>query len=174
MAGQVNPLDQLAIKNVIARYCEALDTKIFNLLDQVFVSDVKASYPFRPEMKGVDTIKDAIASRWVVCEDFHAYFDHSRLGPIRTHHDLTTQTIVFSQDGKTANSVTYFIGNHFGQGPHEGKLLSAYGQYVDELVCQDADGDFEGVFGASGKWRIRQRTVLFTQRIGDEKIMSEF
>lgn len=30
-----------------------------------------------------------------------------------------------------------------------------------------------GVRGASGIWRIKNRTVTFTQRIGDEKIMEE-
>lgn len=30
-----------------------------------------------------------------------------------------------------------------------------------------------GVRGASGIWRIKDRTVTFTQRIGDEKIMEE-
>ncbi|KAF2474569.1 uncharacterized protein BDR25DRAFT_254814 [Lindgomyces ingoldianus] len=156
----VNMHDHLAIRNVLSRYCEALDTKIFDLLDKVFVPGVVANYPFNTDMKGVDTVRDAIIKR---------------LGPIRTHHDLTTQTIIFGQDGKTANAVTYFIGNHLGQGPHQGKVLSAYGRYVDELVCFDAkDGDYEGVQGASGIWRIKRRTVLFSGRIGDEKIMSEY
>jgi hypothetical protein len=76
--------------------------------------------------------------------------------------------------------MTYFIGCHFGQGPHEGKVLQAYGKYDDELVllAVDVDGDgsgeFEGVHGASGIWRIKQRTVGFTQRVGDEAIMREF
>lgn len=53
-------------------------------------------------------------------------------------------------------------------------MLCAYGRYIDELVLQDVtDGDYEGVPGASGIWRIKKRKVAFTQRIGDEKIMSE-
>lgn len=35
-------------------------------------------------------------------------------------------------------------------------------------------GEFEGVPGASGIWRIQKRKVVFTQRIGDEKIMKEY
>lgn len=103
-----------------------------------------------------------------------------RLGPIRTHHSLTTQTIQFSADGRTAYAMTFFIGCHFGQGPHEGKVLQAYGKYVDELVLLEVDGDgdgegdFEGVRGASGVWRIKKRTVGFTKRVGDEAIMREF
>lgn len=97
------------------------------------------------------------------------------LGPIRTHHNLTTQSITFHEDGKTAKATTHFIGVHFGQGPHEGKMLSAYGRYMDELELLPAkDGDLEGVPGASGIWRIKKRKVAFTQRIGDEMIMKEF
>ena len=71
------------------------------------------------------------------------------------------------------------MGCHFGQGPHEGKVLQAYGRYEDELVLlkavgQERDGDDEGVPGARGMWRIAKRTVGFTKRIGDEAIMAEF
>lgn len=67
------------------------------------------------------------------------------------------------------------MGCHFGQGKHEGKVLQAYGMYTDELVVLDGeDGECEGVNGASGVWRIRRRTVGFTQRVGDEDIMREF
>jgi hypothetical protein len=96
------------------------------------------------------------------------------LGPVRTHHSLTTQSITFHQDGNGATAATHFIGVHFGQGPHEGKMLSAYGRYMDELVLLPSKGDVEGVPGASGIWRIRKRKVAFTQRIGDEMIMKEF
>lgn len=99
----------------------------------------------------------------------------SSLGPIRTHHNLTTQTITFDPDGKEARAVTYFNAIHFGQGPHEGKMLCAYGTYLDDLVLREAhDGDHEGAQGASGVWRIKGRSVSFTRRIGDEMIMKEF
>jgi len=53
-------------------------------------------------------------------------------------------------------------------------MLSAFGKYVDNMVLLKAkNGDFEGVRGASGIWRIKDRTVTFTQRIGDENIMKE-
>jgi hypothetical protein len=54
-------------------------------------------------------------------------------------------------------------------------MLSAYGRYLDELVLLPAkEGNFEGVPGASGIWRIKKRKVMFTQRIGDEMIMKEY
>jgi hypothetical protein len=46
---------------------------------------------------------------------------------------------------------------------------------MDELVLlPPKEGHLEGVPGASGTWRIKKRTVAFTQRIGDENIMKEF
>jgi hypothetical protein len=53
-------------------------------------------------------------------------------------------------------------------------MLCAYGKYVDDMVMLETkQSDFDGVRGASGIWRIKDRTVTFTQRIGDEKIMKE-
>ncbi|KAH6612715.1 hypothetical protein C7974DRAFT_323040 [Boeremia exigua] len=153
---RINPMDVLAVRNVISRYCEALDTKDFTLLESVFTQDVSAEYPFNSDLQGVKAVATAI---------------RARLGPVRTHHSLTTQRIVFEDTGKVAHAVTYFQGAHFGQGPHEGKLLCAYGRYIDDLVLRQ--GGDEGVPGASGLWRIERRKVAFTQRIGDERIMSE-
>ncbi|EMD62108.1 hypothetical protein GGP41_002418 [Bipolaris sorokiniana] len=156
---EINPLDVLAIKNVVSRYCQALDSKDFDMLGEVFVPDVEANYPFNNSMKSLSEVKDAIKSR---------------LGPVRTHHSLTTQTITFRPDVRTAQVETYFQGVHFGQGPHEGKMLCAYGKYIDNVMLLKAENDnYEGVRGASGIWRITNRTVTFTQRIGDEKIMQE-
>lgn len=59
-----NPLDTLAIKNVISRYCEALDTKEFVLLEKVFVEDVSADYPFNRDMQGVEAVAKAIQNRY--------------------------------------------------------------------------------------------------------------
>lgn len=61
-----NPSDLLSIRNTLARYCVALDTKDFSLLDDVFLPSVRASYPFRPTMDNVDAVKEAIKGRYVV------------------------------------------------------------------------------------------------------------
>lgn len=61
---KVNPLDVLAVKNVISRYCEALDTKDFTLLVKVFVHDVSADYPFNSDMQGVEAVAKAIKARY--------------------------------------------------------------------------------------------------------------
>lgn len=61
----VNPLDHIAIQNVLARYCQALDTKNFDLLDKVFLEDVEAIYPFNPDLRGVGSVKKAIENRYL-------------------------------------------------------------------------------------------------------------
>jgi hypothetical protein len=62
---KVNPLDVLAVRNIISRYCEALDTKDFALLEQVFVQDVSADYPFNRDMQSVKVVAKAIQKRYL-------------------------------------------------------------------------------------------------------------
>lgn len=59
----VNPLDHIAIQNVISRYCDALDTKDWALLNDVFVVDVDADYPFNRDLKGAEAVSKAIQGR---------------------------------------------------------------------------------------------------------------
>jgi hypothetical protein len=63
----INPLDVLAVKNVISRYCEALDAKDFALLEKVFQRDVSADYPFNSDLQGVDAVANAIKNRYMEC-----------------------------------------------------------------------------------------------------------
>lgn len=59
----INPMDILAVRNVISRYCEALDTKDFALLEKVFLQDVSADYPFNSDLQGVEAVANAIRNR---------------------------------------------------------------------------------------------------------------
>ena len=52
------------IRNVIARYCIALDTKDFDKLDMVFTENVETVYPFGGERLGIPDIKEAIKKRY--------------------------------------------------------------------------------------------------------------
>jgi hypothetical protein len=58
-----NPLDHIAITNVISRYCQALDLKKFDILEKVFLPDVVADYPFNSDLKGVEAVSKAIQNR---------------------------------------------------------------------------------------------------------------
>lgn len=60
-----------------------------------------------------------------------------------------------------------------GRGKWEGQQVTAYGKYVDELLCVSAieveDAEVEA--GASGVWKIKSRTVTFFGRVGEEGVM---
>lgn len=58
-----NPFDFEAIRNTIALYCIALDTKDFQLLDNVFVPDLEAKYPFGGGFHDRQALADAIKHR---------------------------------------------------------------------------------------------------------------
>ncbi|KAK7959467.1 uncharacterized protein PG986_004321, partial [Apiospora aurea] len=144
----INPVDHNAIKNTIARYCIALDTKNWELLKSaVFTPDVQADFPFNHDMRGVDAVSATI---------------QGRLKNIPTQHALTTQMVEIQPDGVTANATTYFTGIHFGRGKWQGHHLTSWGSYVDTLVRDD---------GKPGNWLISKRTVLFTERLGEERVM---
>lgn len=56
-------LDYLAIKNTLSLYCVALDTKDFDLLNEVFTEDVEAFYPFA-SMRGIPELTHRISRRY--------------------------------------------------------------------------------------------------------------
>ena len=56
--------DWVAIQNTLSLYCVALDTKDFDLLNEVFTPDVEAVYPFPGgNMMGIKAITDTIGHR---------------------------------------------------------------------------------------------------------------
>jgi predicted xylose isomerase-like sugar epimerase len=61
----VSSSNHLAIKNILSRYCQALDSKDFDLLKDVFLHDVVADYPFNSDLQGVEAISKAIQNRYV-------------------------------------------------------------------------------------------------------------
>jgi len=135
----------LSIRNTIANYCIALDTKNFSLLEKVFTPETKADYkavsPKYPLIEGVGVFLERIA---VILK-----------GRI-TQHGLTTQRLEFEDDatvsgGKVCKAITYFTANTFTEGQSEnGELdhVTVFGMYDDKLV------EIE-----EGEWRIIERVV---------------
>jgi hypothetical protein len=194
--------DYNAIRNTISLYCIALDNKDWTLLEKVFAKDVVAIYPFNDEpILGVDALSKRIQQRWVYSsrsyQNVQSFLDgwldfrrplqswlsalisfersftdtYHRLKPVTTQHALTTQHLVVN--ATSANATTYFTGVHLGRGKWEGQLVTAYGKYVDELICvpaaQTHNAEIEA--GASGLWKISKRTVTFFGRVGEEGVM---
>ncbi|KAK8030043.1 hypothetical protein PG993_011334 [Apiospora rasikravindrae] len=187
----INPVDYNVIKNTIARYCIALDTKDWALLKTaVFTPDVQADFPFNRDMRGVDAVSATIQGRsvrshvflasslslflrlplthpssrprWWKIPELTPMGAKTRLKNIPTQHALTTQMVEIQPDGVTAKATTYFTGVHFGRGKWQGQHLTSWGSYVDTLVRDD---------GKPGNWLISKRTVLFTERLGEERVM---
>ncbi|KAI4722436.1 hypothetical protein E4T48_01334 [Aureobasidium sp. EXF-10727] len=159
MPAQINPHDYNAIRNVISLYCLALDNKDWPLLERVFARDVVARYPFNDEpILGVDALSKRI---------------QQRLKPVTTQHALTTQHLLL--DTVSAKATTYFTGVHLGRGKWTGQQVTAYGKYVDELICvseeEARNTKTETEAGASGVWKIQSRTVTFFGRVGEEGVM---
>lgn len=175
--------DYEAIRNTVALYCIALDTKDFDLLDEVFTADVETVYPFGGKRKGIKDIKGAIQKRYdhgclwrkgllrriperhtfikrISCSQTDLSNPIFRLAPVVTQHALTTQHIALSDNGQTAEVTTYFTGIHFGQGKWEGKEVTAWGKYTDSLTRE-----------GEGMWRINRREVGFFGRRGEEGVM---
>jgi hypothetical protein len=90
---------------------------------------------------------------------------------VTTQHALTTQHLVVN--AFSAEATTYFTGVHLGRGKWEGQQVTAYGKYVDELICIPAakTDNAEIEAGASGVWKITKRTVTFFGRVGEEGVM---
>jgi len=168
--GCSNAFDYIAIQNTIARYCMALDSKDFNLLTQVFTGDVDAVYPFGGHIKSVQKVTEAIQRRFVSSRGNGAssLLNDPRLSPVTTQHALTTQHIEISEDGKSAHATTYFTGIHFGQGKWQGKEVTAWGKYIDQLILNANETSLPG---ASGQWLIYRREVTFMGRLGEERVM---
>jgi hypothetical protein len=175
--------DHNAIRNAISLYCIALDNKDWTLLEKVFDKDVVAVYPFNDEpILGVDALSKRIQQRWVSLQshlieeiswkDVNYTDQYRRLKPVTTQHALTTQHLVVT-DASSAKATTYFTGVHLGRGKWEGQLVTAYGKYVDELICVSAaeTDNAEIEAGASGFWKISKRTVTFFGRVGEEGVM---
>lgn len=116
-----NPSDILAIKNTLAKYAIAIDSKDFDDgLPEVFTNDAIAEYP--PPVG--------------VLNGVHAIIDSLSLNLINftTQHSLTTQLVeIVGHD--EAKAVTYLYANHFGiDGTiYEGLVSTAFGKYVDKL-----------------------------------------
>ena len=94
--------------------------------------------------------------------------DFVRLSLVITQHALTTQTIAISDDGDTAEAITYVTGVHFGTGKWQGQHFNAWAKYTDSLKLIVGTGALPG---SSGKWVIYKRGLVTMHREGNEAIM---
>lgn len=123
--------DRLAIADVLALYCTALDERRWELLADVFTADATCDYGSVGQPAGVDEIAGAIR---------------------RTIGDLdATQHLIGNVtaqvDGDAATASCYLISQHVRRGEPGGETYLIGGRYSDELVRTPAG------------WRIRFRRL---------------
>lgn len=129
-------IDKHAIERVYIRYCEIVDTKAFDAMDEVFTEDATGDYS---QALGPGVISPNRAS---LIASMHANLGpDSNCGP--THHNVGNFRI--SVEGDTAHAKVHYYAEHLGQGDFPGELYSMWGQYEDDLVRTPAG------------WRVKAR-----------------
>lgn len=100
--------DILAIRNTLALYPLAIDSKNFSSLSLVFTPDVSANYStpigVLSGLKSVETTLEAL------------------LKPVTTQHSYGTQFVDTLASEVEARSVTYYTASQFGTGAFEGQV----------------------------------------------------
>lgn len=125
--------DRAAIVEVTHRYCWALDSRDWGLLDQVFTDDATAEL-LSPLLQGRDAIRTRIRD---AIEPLDA-----------TQHTVTNHMITLR--GDTASSRCYLHSQHVRRSVDGPPLYVVAGRYEDELV-RTPDG-----------WRISSRRLVRT------------
>jgi len=135
--------DRFAIIELTHRYCWALDSKQFDLLDTVFLPDATAELRSDP-LEGRDAIRHRIRG---AVESLDA-----------TQHTVSNHLVTI--DGDTASSRTYLHSQHVRRGTAGGDLYVIAGRYEDELV-RTPDG-----------WRILFRRLVTVWSEGNLDVVS--
>ena len=124
-------LDERAIRNVALRYCRALDTKDWPLLDDVFLPDATAELGVPTTLEGIEAIRARIRGALEHLDDSQHLVGN---------HEIDV-------DGDTATHRCYLQAQHVRAAAVGGPNYIVAGRYEDRLVRTP-----EG-------WRIRHRTL---------------
>ena len=124
-------LDDHEIRHLAFRYCRALDTKDWALLDEVFVPDATAELGTPATLQGVDAIRARIRGALERLDDSQHLVGN---------HEIEV-------DGDTATHRCYLQAQHVREAAVGGPNYIVAGRYEDRLV-RTANG-----------WRIAHRTL---------------
>ncbi len=124
-------LDEREIHQVATRYCRALDTKDWALLDDVFAPDATADLSSGRILVGIDAIRDRIRNALHELDD--------------SQHLVGNHEIVV--DGDTATHRCYLQAQHVRKAAAGGPNYIVAGRYEDELARTELG------------WRITHRTL---------------
>ncbi|NHO66866.1 nuclear transport factor 2 family protein [Aestuariicella hydrocarbonica] len=127
------------IKNVLIEYATALDSKIYERLENVFLPDSLAVYYGVGECQGLAEITALVSGVLSQCG--------------QTQHLLSNYQI--QVEGQIAWAKCYLQAIHVGKGDYEGELMTVWGEYSDELKLTDQG------------WRIARRELETLHSQGD-------
>lgn len=119
------------ILQVALRYCRALDTKDWGLLDEVFLADATANLAAPEPLVGIEAIRGRIRTAL-------EHLDESQ--HLVGNHEIEV-------DGDTATHRCYLQAQHVRRAAVAGPNYIVAGRYEDRLVRNDAG------------WRIAHRTL---------------
>ena len=148
--------DTLAIQQVINLYSIALDQKRFDLLPQIFSSDVTINFntPGVPVLHGLPAVTVFVSTALRDVVTYHAQSTHSikQLHLLRPH------------------ATTYNSAKFFGAGGQQGQIVSKWGRWAEKFLEKYSAGtskliepryeDF--LVRTSRGWRISSRTLITT------------
>mgnify|MGYP002621366379 CR=1 FL=1 len=137
--------DRLDIADVLARYCIALDSRDWGLLDQVFTPDATAHYGRAGRPSGLPAIVAVVRSSL------------ERLDA--SQHFIGTSLVEPDGEGE-ARGRTYLIAQHVRDGLPGGSQFVVAGTYVDRFVRTPRG------------WRIRERRLVETWTRGNPAVLS--
>jgi len=127
-------LDLRAIEMVYYRYCEVIDAKDFDRLDEIFTIDAVGDYRSSNGIlqQGVAPLADRL---------FRGMGPGSDCGA--TQHNVSN--IRATIDGDQATSRAHFYAVHAGLNAHAGQRYTCWGEYADRWVRTPAG------------WRVAER-----------------
>lgn len=137
--------DRLDIADVLARYCVALDSRDWELLEQVFTPDATARYGRAGQPRGLPAIVAVV---------------RSSLEPLDASQHFIGTSLVEPDGADGARGRTYLIAQHVCGGLPDGSQFVVAGTYVDRFV-RTPDG-----------WRIRERHLVETWTRGNPAVLS--
>jgi SnoaL-like domain len=136
--------DRLDIADLLALYSTALDTKQWDLLDEVFTPDAVCDYGSLGNPANRDEIK-ALIRRTLEPLDFTQHF----IG-----------NVVVKVDGDKAHTDLYLIAQHIRAGAAGGESYMMGARYADDVVRTP-----EG-------WRISHREIIRGWATGNREVIS--
>jgi hypothetical protein len=151
----MNPTETLALERAVQRvyldYCDVIDEKRFDDLDQIFTSDCEGDY------------RDGGGVVMIGLTELIAGL-HRNLGPGSTcggtHHNVLNFRID-ALDESHAETRVHFYAVHRGAGAMSGELYSVWGCYRDQVVL-----------GPDG-WRIAKRRYTNYVTDGDKAVIRQ-